>query len=209
MKKTKQFVVYFATATNTFLSPLIYEKPKRWVAWCWDGMNVASSTGDSYFSSRWCDSFTAFPPVVYGDFPGGAFTDGLVGGMRRSFYLVSAVRDVTLWRFIHNHAFIGAARGTKGIMLPKFLAYLVVLCFERRCPKQNYSCSLKIEIFHPSQNFGLAELRRSIFFVELQCFNLLHVPTPFFSPSPNLCSKPVPKLHHLPHVKQPFSALYL
>jgi len=35
-------------------------------------------------------------------------------------------------------------------MPPKiFLAYLVVLCFERRCPKQN-CCSLKVKIFDPS-----------------------------------------------------------
>jgi len=32
---------------------------------------------------------------------------------------------------------IGVARGVNETILLKFLSYLVVLCFERRCPKTN------------------------------------------------------------------------
>jgi len=35
-------------------------------------------------------------------------------------------------------------------MLPKFLAYLVILCFERRCLKQNTVARLKLsDLVHP------------------------------------------------------------
>jgi len=50
---------------------------------------------------------------------------------------------------------LGRTMGAKGAMLlPKFLAYLVVLCSERRCPisQNKCCCSLKVEIFGPSQN---------------------------------------------------------
>jgi len=33
---------------------------------------------------------------------------------------------------------------------PKFLAHLVVLCFERRCPTPKHCCSLKVQILGPS-----------------------------------------------------------
>jgi len=34
-------------------------------------------------------------------------------------------------------------------MAPKFLAYIVILCFERRCPKQNSVIRLKSKNFAP------------------------------------------------------------
>ena len=34
---------------------------------------------------------------------------------------------------------------------PKFLAYLVILCFERLCPKQNYCCSPEVTRFAPQK----------------------------------------------------------
>jgi len=44
---------------------------------------------------------------------------------------------------------------------PKFLTYLVILCFEKQCPKQNYCCSPKVKYFAPQivcppKIFGLA-----------------------------------------------------
>ena len=41
---------------------------------------------------------------------------------------------------------ISVAGGTHGATPPKFLKYLVILCFERRCPKQNAVASLKPNI---------------------------------------------------------------
>jgi len=38
----------------------------------------------------------------------------------------------------------------------KFLAYLIILCFEKWRPKQKYCSSLKITHFDPPQSFGLA-----------------------------------------------------
>jgi len=45
---------------------------------------------------------------------------------------------------------IGVARGPKGAMaLAKFLEYRVILCFERRYPKQNTVVNLKSKVFAP------------------------------------------------------------
>jgi len=41
--------------------------------------------------------------------------------------------------------------GGKGAMTPKFLAYLVILCFERRCPKHNTVARLKSKDFPPNK----------------------------------------------------------
>jgi len=50
---------------------------------------------------------------------------------------------------------IGAARvGPRGPLPPKFLAYLVILCFWRRCPKQTIVARLKVKIFGPPQILG-------------------------------------------------------
>jgi len=47
---------------------------------------------------------------------------------------------------------------------PTFLTYLVVLCFQMRCTKTKYSCSLNFKMFRPLKNFGLATLlQRSTF----------------------------------------------
>jgi len=52
------------------------------------------------------------------------------------------------------------SQGGHGAIPPQFLKYLVILCFERRCPKQNTVASLKSNIRHPNfwppKNFGLA-----------------------------------------------------
>jgi len=48
--------------------------------------------------------------------------------------------------------------GPKGAMPPKFLAYLVVLCFERRCLTLNIVVRLKSKIFGTSQSPELAKL---------------------------------------------------
>jgi len=50
---------------------------------------------------------------------------------------------------------IGVERGAQGGHVPKFLEYLVILCFERRYPKRNTVASLKSKILVP-RNFGLA-----------------------------------------------------
>jgi len=47
--------------------------------------------------------------------------------------------------------------GGKGDMPSKFLTYFDVLCFEKRCPKQN-RLLFKVKIFGLSQNFALATL---------------------------------------------------
>jgi len=41
-------------------------------------------------------------------------------------------------------------------MPSKFLAYLAILCFEERRPKQKYGCSPKVKHFGLPQNFRLA-----------------------------------------------------
>ena len=53
------------------------------------------------------------------------------------------------------------SQGTGGHAPPKFLGYLVILCFEKRCLKQKYCCSPKIKHFGlpnlwPTKNFVLA-----------------------------------------------------
>jgi len=45
----------------------------------------------------------------------------------------------------------------QGSHAPKFLAYLVVLCFEKRCPKQNTVARLKSK-YLSQKKFGLATL---------------------------------------------------
>jgi len=48
---------------------------------------------------------------------------------------------------------IGVARGVKGHG-PKFLAYLVILCSERQCPKQNTVARLKSKYLAPQKILG-------------------------------------------------------
>jgi len=43
-------------------------------------------------------------------------------------------------------------------MHPQFLQHIVILCFERRYPKQNGVIRLKSNTFGPLQIFGLATL---------------------------------------------------
>jgi len=45
--------------------------------------------------------------------------------------------------------FTGIARGAYGAILPKFLEHIVVLCFERRYPKQNSVNSFLPNSFDP------------------------------------------------------------
>jgi len=47
---------------------------------------------------------------------------------------------------------IALAKG--GIHPKKFLAYLVILCVERRCPKQNSVARLKSKTLSPQKHFG-------------------------------------------------------
>jgi len=51
-----------------------------------------------------------------------------------------------------------AWQGVNGIVPRKFLAYLVFLCFERRCTTPNSVAGLRSKLFGPFQNFGLAML---------------------------------------------------
>ena len=41
----------------------------------------------------------------------------------------------------------------------KFLAYLVILCFDRQCPEQNTVAPFKSKYLAPQKNLGLATLR--------------------------------------------------
>jgi len=45
---------------------------------------------------------------------------------------------------------IGVARGIQGAMSPNVLAYLAILCFEKRCPRQNTVARLKADILAPT-----------------------------------------------------------
>ena len=63
---------------------------------------------------------------------------------------------------------IGVARG----LVPQFLAYLVVLCFEKRCPEQNTVARLKSKYLAPPKIFGWLRHctklhERNVFFVLL------------------------------------------
>jgi len=51
---------------------------------------------------------------------------------------------------------IGVVREAQGAMPPKFVTYMVSLCFERRHPKQNTVTRLKSNILVPQKNFRLA-----------------------------------------------------
>jgi len=56
---------------------------------------------------------------------------------------------------------IGVARGELGAMVPpKFLEHIVILCFEKRYPKQNSVIRLKWNILAPLKIFVLATLLR-------------------------------------------------
>jgi len=48
------------------------------------------------------------------------------------------------------------SQGAHGAILPKFLEYLLILCFERRCPKQNTADRPKSKVLAPPKIFGLA-----------------------------------------------------
>jgi len=54
----------------------------------------------------------------------------------------SISRNITHRRFYNK----GIASRGQGIMTPKFLAYLVILCVERRCPQQNTAARLNSKI---------------------------------------------------------------
>jgi len=63
---------------------------------------------------------------------------------------------------------IGVARGHD---LPKFLAYLVILSFERQYISQTKQCCLhKIKHFGPPKNYGLATLLCDITSAKIQHF---------------------------------------
>jgi len=49
---------------------------------------------------------------------------------------------------------MGVASGAQGTISPKFLAYLVILSFEKRRPKQKYCCSPNIKHFGLPPNFS-------------------------------------------------------
>jgi len=48
---------------------------------------------------------------------------------------------------------IGVARGPRAHALPQVLAYRVILCFNRRYPKQNSVACLKSKILPPPPHF--------------------------------------------------------
>jgi len=65
--------------------------------------------------------------------------------------------------FVFFYKIIGTGRGSGGHGPSKCLAYLVILCFEKRRSKQKYCCLPKIKHFGPPK-FGLATpLYRIIF----------------------------------------------
>jgi len=53
-------------------------------------------------------------------------------------------------------------RRSQGAMPPKFLANLVILCFERQCPKQNTAASLKSKIWGWLRHLLLVTFCRNI-----------------------------------------------
>ena len=61
--------------------------------------------------------------------------------------LLVSIKSCKAHRFFSANSDIGIARGVEGAMaLPTFLAYLVILCFERRWPKQNIAAPWKLKI---------------------------------------------------------------
>jgi len=65
--------------------------------------------------------------------------------------------NLSQWPGLYRNKAIGGARGPmEPCPLPKFLAYVVILCFERRCPKQNTVARLKSNILTAPQMIGLA-----------------------------------------------------
>ena len=49
---------------------------------------------------------------------------------------------------------MGVARGAKGVIHPKFLENIVILCYERRFSKQNSVVRLKSNILPPKKFVG-------------------------------------------------------
>jgi len=52
-----------------------------------------------------------------------------------------------------SNLYISVVRGGQGAIPHTYLAYLTILCFEKRCPKQNAVAHLKSNIL-PPQNFA-------------------------------------------------------
>jgi len=51
-------------------------------------------------------------------------------------------------------ATVGVDRGPRKLLPPKFLAYLVILCFDRQCPEQNTVARLKSKYLASRKNLA-------------------------------------------------------
>ena len=81
----------------------------------------------------------------------------------------------------------GTRRGVgRGSLHPKFLALFVILCFERRCRKQNNYCSLKVKILPCPKFVGWLRLgtRRDKHLKKLEVINAGTLPWKVFIASP-------------------------
>jgi len=77
--------------------------------------------------------------------------------------------------FLCNHR---RSQGDNGTIPPKFLIYLVILCFDRQCPNKIPLLGLSHIIWPTQKNFGLATLLLVTTFIQTTCISLApnHVP---------------------------------
>jgi len=70
------------------------------------------------------------------------------------------------------------SEGGNGTIPPKFLTYLVILCFDRQCPNKILLLASSHSIWPSQKNFGLATLLLVTTFIQTACISLApsHVP---------------------------------
>ena len=71
--------------------------------------------------------------------------------------------------FCCNHR---CGQGGNGTIPPKFLIYLVIVCFDRQCPNKIPLLALSHAIWPPKKNFGLATLLLVTTFIQTACISL-------------------------------------
>jgi len=96
--------------------------------------------------------------------------------MRRCYHLHKALPTFPV-QGCNKILIIGVARrGQRRPWLQNILTRLVILCFEKRCPKQNTVARLKSKDF-PPQNFGLATPLILIYFCDARLASFYYIKT--------------------------------
>jgi len=95
--------------------------------------------------------------------------------------------ELFVWKIEHQESTISfsffscnhrCSQGANGTVPPKFLTYLVILCFDRQCPNKIPLLTLSHSIWPSQKNFGLATLLLVTTFIQTACISFApsHVP---------------------------------